>query len=137
MSTFQTLQTWIDHNSMCYHNFKALPNALPNIFSQFSIVWSYLQLVTTRYRQIYKKIYIIFKKNDGDALQITQNETNLRKIYGNTCGNRWDNTFKLWQHVALWPIHVCRLWKVTVSCSNLNFSQISQAFPLFTLEYIK
>ena len=39
----------------------------------------------------------------GNALQIAQNQANLReKVYG--------NVFKLWQRVALWPIHVCRVW---------------------------
>ena len=37
----QTLQTWIDHNATCYHNFNALPHALqyvlPYIFSQFNM----------------------------------------------------------------------------------------------------
>ena len=29
---YQTLQTWIGHNSTCYYNFNALPHASPNIF---------------------------------------------------------------------------------------------------------
>ena len=37
----QTLQTWIGHNAMCYHNFNAsphaLPHALPYILSQFNM----------------------------------------------------------------------------------------------------
>ena len=60
---YQTLQTWIGDDATCYHNFNALPHALPYIFSKFSMVWGYLQRVTTRYHQIYKKIYInIFLK---------------------------------------------------------------------------
>ena len=55
---FQTLQTWTGHNATRYHNFNALPYTLPYIFSQFSLVWDYLQRTTTRYRQIYKKMYI-------------------------------------------------------------------------------
>ena len=43
---------------MRYRNFNVLPHPLPYIFSRFSMVWGYLQRVTTRYRQIYKKIYI-------------------------------------------------------------------------------
>ena len=35
---YQTLQTWIGHTAMCYHNLHALPHALPYIFSQFSMV---------------------------------------------------------------------------------------------------
>ena len=57
---YQTSQTWIDYNATHYDNFNALPHALPyalphglpSIFSQFSMVWSYLQRVSTRYRQI-------------------------------------------------------------------------------------
>ena len=37
---YQTLQTWISHNTTCYYNFKALKHALPHllshIFSKFS-----------------------------------------------------------------------------------------------------
>ena len=56
--TFSLSLTLMDHNGTHYHNFNALPHALPYIFSQFSMVWGYLQWVTTRYRQIYKKMYI-------------------------------------------------------------------------------
>ena len=63
---YQTIQTWIGHNVMRYHNFISLPYALPHallhIFSWSSMVWGYLQRVTTRYHQIYKKyINIILK----------------------------------------------------------------------------
>ena len=27
---YQTLQTWIGHDATCYHNFNALPYALPH-----------------------------------------------------------------------------------------------------------
>ena len=38
------------------------------IFSQFSIVWDFLQRVATRYRQLYTKyVLIFFWKNDGNA----------------------------------------------------------------------
>ena len=61
---YQTPQTWINHNATRYHNFDALPHALRDaliyIFSQFSMVWDYLQQVTMGYRQIYKKRYIKF-----------------------------------------------------------------------------
>ena len=48
------------------------------------MVWDYLQRVTTRYHQIYKKRYInIFLKKmrvtRGNALQIAQNQENFRK----------------------------------------------------------
>ena len=85
---YQTLKTWIghnatrnhtfnalshalshvllyifSHNAICYHSFNVLPHTLPYISSQCSMVWSYLQRVSTRYRQIYKEIYInIFLK---------------------------------------------------------------------------
>ena len=61
---YQTSQTLIGYNATHYDNFNALPHALPHalpyelphglpsIFSQFSMVWSYLQRVSTRYRQI-------------------------------------------------------------------------------------
>ena len=41
-------------------------------------------------------------------------------------GNAWTNMFKLWWRVALWPIHVCRVWKVTLSFNNLNFSHVER-----------
>ena len=53
--TFSLSLTWIDHNAKRYHNFNVLLHALPYIFSKFSMVWGYLQRVTTRYNQIYKK----------------------------------------------------------------------------------
>ena len=76
--------TWIGHNAKLYHNFNVLLHVLPYIFSKFSMVWGYLQRVTTRYHQIYKKIYIniFFKKmtvTRGNALQIAQNQENFRK----------------------------------------------------------
>ena len=61
---YQTLEIWIGHNAMCYRNFNVFPHALPYIFSQFNMVWGYLQRVTKHYRRIYKKVYtnIFFKK---------------------------------------------------------------------------
>ena len=56
---FSLSLTWVDHNATRYHNFNMLLHALPYIFSQFSVVWGYLQRVTTRYHQIYKKVYIL------------------------------------------------------------------------------
>ena len=61
--TFSLSLTWIGHNAKCYHNFNMLRHALPSIFSKFSMVWVYLQRVTTRYHKINKRIYInIFLK---------------------------------------------------------------------------
>ena len=51
---YQTLQTWIGHNATRYHNF----NALPYIFSQFSLVWGYLKrvsIISTCYHTRYCK----------------------------------------------------------------------------------
>ena len=65
---------------MRHHNFNVLLHALSYIFSQFTMDWGYLECVNTRYRQIYKKyILIAFLKNDGNALQIAQNQANLRE----------------------------------------------------------
>ena len=59
---YRTLQTWIGHDTTRYRNFNALPHALPDalpyIFSKFSMAWGYFQRVTTRYHQIYKNTYI-------------------------------------------------------------------------------
>ena len=67
---------------MRYHNFNVLLHALPYIFSQFSMVWGYLQCVITRYRQTFKKYILIFFKKMmatcGNALQIAQNQANFR-----------------------------------------------------------
>ena len=43
---YKALQTWIGDNATRYHNFNALPHALPYIFFQLSMVWGYLQCVT-------------------------------------------------------------------------------------------
>ena len=85
---YQTLQTWIANNATRYYNFNVLPHALPHalqyIVSQFSMVWGYLQRVTPRYGQIYKKMHINIhlKKNlsvtSKNPLQIAQNQTNFR-----------------------------------------------------------
>ena len=82
--SFSLSLTWIGHDTKRYHNFNVLLQALLYIFSKFSMVWGYLQRVTTRYHQIYKKIYIntFFKKmtvTRGNALQIDQNQENFRK----------------------------------------------------------
>ena len=75
---FSLSLTWIGHNATCYHNFSVLLHALPYIFSQFSMVWGYLQCVTTRCHQIYKKyILIAFLKNVG--MQIAQIQANLKE----------------------------------------------------------
>ena len=69
---------------MCYHNSRCCHTRY-HTFS-LSLAWfgGYLQRVTTRYRQIYKKIYMnIFLKRimaaGGNALQIVQNQANLRE----------------------------------------------------------
>ena len=79
---YRTLQTWIGHDATRYHNFNVLRDALPYIFSKFSMVWDYLQRVTTRYRKMYEKIHILKKiimVTCGNALQIAQNRANLRE----------------------------------------------------------
>ena len=83
-NTFSLSLTWIGHNAKCYHNFNVLLHALPYIFSKFSMVRGYLQRITTRYHQIYKKVYIntFLKKMmvaRSNALQIAQNQENLRE----------------------------------------------------------
>ena len=82
--TFSPSLTWIGHDAKRYHNFNVLLHTLPYIFFKFSMVWGYLQRVTMRYHQIYKKKYIntFFKKmtvTRGNALQIAQNQENFRK----------------------------------------------------------
>ena len=82
---FSLSLTWIGHNATRYHNFNVLLYALLYNFPQFSMVSGYLQNVTTCYRQIYKKyiyINIFFDKmrvTRGNLLQISPNQTNLRK----------------------------------------------------------
>ena len=79
-ATFETLQKWIGHNATYHHNFNMFLHTLPHIFSQFTMVWGYLQCFIMRYRQIYKNhILIVFLKNDGNLLQIAKNQGNLRK----------------------------------------------------------
>ena len=46
--------------------------------------WGFLQRATPLYRQIYEKLYQYLKKNmitRGKALQIAQNQVNLREKY--------------------------------------------------------
>ena len=52
--TFSLSLTWISHNAMRYNNFNVLLHALPYIFSQFSMVWGYLERVTIKFM---KNIY--------------------------------------------------------------------------------
>ena len=80
--TFSLSLTCIGHNAKRYRKFNVLLHVLPYSFSKFSMVWNYMQRVTTRYRQIYKNIYVnIFLKKmtvtHGNALQIAQNQENL------------------------------------------------------------
>ena len=63
--TFSFSLTWIGHNAKRYHNFNVLLHALPYNFSKFSMVWGYLQRVTTRYHKFIKILF--FKKNDDNA----------------------------------------------------------------------
>ena len=35
--------THVGHNVTCYHNFNVLPHVIPYIFTQFNMVWGYLQ----------------------------------------------------------------------------------------------
>ena len=79
---YRTLQTWIGHDATRYRNFNVLRDALPYIFSKFSMVLDYVQRVTTRYRKMYEKIHILKKiimVTCGNALQIAQNRANLRE----------------------------------------------------------
>ena len=63
LHTFSPSLTRRGHNAKPYHNFNVLLHVLPYIFSKFSMVWGYLQRVTTRYYQIFIKMYInIFSK---------------------------------------------------------------------------
>ena len=62
--------TWLDYNATRYLNFNVLRHALQYI--SLSLAWFGVickALPPTRYRQIYKKIYIniFFKKNNGNA----------------------------------------------------------------------
>ena len=63
--------------------FNVLLQALLYILSKFSMVWGYLQRVTTRYRQIFKKnINNFFEKmmlTRGNGFQIAQNQASLRE----------------------------------------------------------
>ena len=36
-TNYQTLLTWVGHDATCYHNFNALPQVLPYIFSHFNM----------------------------------------------------------------------------------------------------
>ena len=67
--TFSLTLTWLAYNGTYYHNFNVLLDVLQYIYSKFSMVWSYFQHATTRYRELYKKIYIniFFLKNDGNS----------------------------------------------------------------------
>ena len=79
---YHTLQTWIGHNAIRYHNLNSLPHALPYVLSDICLVLDYLQRVTTRYHHFLKKtINIYFFVNltvtRGNALQIALNHSKL------------------------------------------------------------
>ena len=49
-------------------------------YHTFSLSLPWFGAICTRYRQIYKKyMLIVFLKNDGNALQVSQNQANLRE----------------------------------------------------------
>ena len=82
MVTFQTLQAWIDHNATRYYNTTALPHALPYVFSEIYLVLGYLERVTMRYRQFFKKninihFFINLMVSRGNTLQIAPNHAKL------------------------------------------------------------
>ena len=60
----------------------------------------------------------------GNTLQIPPKQANFKEKYNNVCCNACDIPFMVEWCVALWPMHVCRVWKVAILFSNLNFSQI-------------
>ena len=69
----------------------AFPHALPYLLPRFSMVWGYLQQVTTIYRQIWKNVYInilfFWKKMALKRCNLLQIASFLEKMYGNICGN--------------------------------------------------
>ena len=82
MTNFQTPQTWLGLNATCYHDLRVLPYASPYIFSVICLILGYLQHVTTRYHQFFKKIvyiYIYFYKFDGNAWEPVANCPKPRK----------------------------------------------------------
>ena len=81
-STFSLSLTWIGHNATQYHNFNVLLHALPS----FSLVWSgticnALPRVTVKFMEKYILIFFLKKMmlTCADALQIAQNQANLRE----------------------------------------------------------
>ena len=82
--TFSVSLTWIAYNVTCYHNFSVLPHILPYIC--LSVAWfgticnALLRVAVT----FIKNININFKNikmmvTGGNALQIAQNQANLRE----------------------------------------------------------
>ena len=57
---YWTLQTWIGYNVTHYHNFSALPHALPYNFSQSSIVWDICNALPRVTVKFIKKCILIF-----------------------------------------------------------------------------
>ena len=39
--------TWLSYNAMCHHNFNVFSHVLPYVFSTFTMVWDYLEHVTS------------------------------------------------------------------------------------------
>ena len=60
MALFQTLQTWIGHNAMRYHNLNRFPQMLSYILSDIWLILGDLQRVTMRYIQSFFKNIITY-----------------------------------------------------------------------------
>ena len=54
--------------------------------------------------------HVVMRWSYGNALHYDLSILNWEKMYGNACGNAYSNALKLWQCIALWPIHVLRVW---------------------------
>ena len=72
---YQSLQIWIGLNETSYHNLNALPQALPYILYEISMVLGYLQRVTIIFfeKKINKCLFINLTLMHSKALELAPN----------------------------------------------------------------
>ena len=134
--TFSSSLTWLGYNATCYHNFNMLPHALPYISSEFCMVW---ELFAMHYHalpsDLQKNISQYFLKKitvtRGNALQITQNQANLRKNIQSRVEamvTRYIKAYPCLQSLIMYG-NKFKMTKIEVTEGYGNFSNM--AYPCF------
>ena len=130
---FQKL-TVTSGNATRYHHFNALAHALSYIFSQFNMVWGYLQCVTIKF--IEKHILTFFQK-----LTVTSdNATHYH--YFNALSHALSYIFfrfSMFQGYLEWLTIIIFFRKLTVTCGNAtqhhHFNALSHALSYIFCQF--